>query len=559
MTDPLLEQIHGLIDGTLDADAHQALQQRLLTDAAARAIYRERMDVEAALHTWAVEESDISPTRPAAHRVAGESGFHRTPTAVTLATVVATLAIAALLTAVVWQKKTGHQQVIAETPTAEAGDLTLGQLFQQADCQWGHGPAGGRFSTGRLELTDGVAELRFDSGTRVILESPCTVDVDSGDTARLLDGNVFVVVSEVSNGFLLTTPDARIVDEATQYAVACDAEGTEVHVFDGSVQWMTTDTSSAESTRIESGEARRFSRSNPGSVLHVPFGQRQFVRQLEADLRDAAGTALLAYDGFENLAGRMRRGRSGFGWVGGWESAGRSGGPLGEIRDAPQDTVFQMSRQGRRLLVADGGMDMRRSLATSLDVTATAVYVSVLARRVNGGDGFADPAPDPRAQTAFQLLLEPNAVSPRFTRRHSVSFGVTSNATAFVNNAGRVRESVTKFADNQTCLLVFRFSASPSDRSAALRVYPPGAAVDSGEPDAWSIADVAAARSMTVRSVRLITGNNGQWQFDELKIGSSWAAVLPSTAVPQTAPTDASVENWAPSDTRHTAAVSDQP
>ncbi|MCR9200818.1 MAG: hypothetical protein NXI04_19450 [Planctomycetaceae bacterium] len=85
---------------------------------------------------------------------------------------------------------------------------------------------------------------------------------------------------------------------------------------------------------------------------------------------------------------------------------------------------------------------------------------------------------------------------------------------------------------------MFRYSAGAGDSAAALRIYSPETEVDLGEPEAWSIADVAVATSINVHSVRLITGPDGHWQFDELKIGTSWAAVLPSTVLPAIGPAD---------------------
>jgi hypothetical protein len=58
--------------------------------------------------------------------------------------------------------------------------------------------------------------------------------------------------------------------------------------------------------RISTGEARRYLRTEPSRSHRIPFGQGQFVRKIEAEILQASGGELLAYDGFENLAGQLR-------------------------------------------------------------------------------------------------------------------------------------------------------------------------------------------------------------------------------------------------------------
>ena len=59
--------------------------------------------------------------------------------------------------------------------------------------------------------------------------------------------------------------------------------------FDGSVLWVPQTKASAEEDRIEAGQARSYSRSDPTQRKHIPFGQRQFVKRLESELREQAG------------------------------------------------------------------------------------------------------------------------------------------------------------------------------------------------------------------------------------------------------------------------------
>ena len=118
--------------------------------------------------------------------------------------------------------------------------------------------------------------------------------------------------------------------------------------------------------RIEAGQAKQYTRSKPTDGKFIPFGRRQFVWSIEQDVRDSTEGEIIAYDGFENLAGRIRRGRSGFGWSGGWFPSGQRRDSAAEIIDAPAGTVFGVKRDQRRLMLCSGGTDIRRELSPPL-------------------------------------------------------------------------------------------------------------------------------------------------------------------------------------------------
>lgn len=524
MSDEILhQQINDLINGSINEAAHQELQQRLKSDATARAVFRERMDLEASLRTWAADGLiDEQPAVKRAPRPERRKRFWSRWKVTLLATAVSILVIA------VWRalEPDPEQREVAEQPRESAPqestrtEMLLGRLVQQANCIWEQAPSlqEDRFRTGMIKLVSGTAELRFDSGTNVILEGPCELSVETVDTARLLAGNIFVDVTEVSNGFLLETPESQIIDEGTQYAVSLDSEAAEVHVFDGSVIWTPTKSDADFEDRITSGEARRYLRSEPARSHHIPFGQRQFVRRIEERVREAGGGNLLAYDGFENLAGQLRRGRSGFGWAGGWVSAGRGRGSLAEIIDAPDDVVFGVDRSGRRLLSLRGGDDLLRSFESPIELSSrTSIFLSLLVSR---------SSPAGEEDTAIQVFLEPKSASPRFTRRHSVSFGVRSDGQPFVNNAGTIDVSAVPLSDGEAHLFVFKLEALQNTTKASLRVFRTGEFVDATQPSAWTVHSTASPGPTEFTSIRISLGTQAAVQVDELQIANSWSAAV---------------------------------
>lgn len=529
----LLRQINDLINGTIGETAHRELQKRLKSDAAARAVFRERIDLEAGLRTWAAD--GLLDEQPAANQtppMVSPKRLWSRWTVTLLATAASTLAIAFW-----WTQQPGPaQREVAEQPRqtdpqeSNRPAQLLGRLVQQADCVWEQGPSlqEDRFSPGMLKLTSGAAELRFDSGTNVILEGPCELKIETVDSAQLLAGTVFVDVTEISNGFLLETPEAQIIDDGTQYAVALDSQATEVHVFDGSVIWTSAESDSDFEERIPSGEARRYLRSDPGRSRHIPFGQRQFVQRIEEAVRDAGGGDLLAYDGFENLAGQLRRGRSGFGWAGGWESVGRGRGPLAEVTDAPNDIVFGIDRSGRRLLSLRGGDTLRRQFEAPINLSpGKTVFVSLLMSRISSSV---------EEDSSVQIILEPESASRRYQLRHSVSFGITSQGEPFVNNAGTIGKDALELSEGGTYLLILKYVFDSRGTSAGLRVYSPGRAIDLIEPTVWTETRSSFAPPASFMSLRIAAAQSRDWQVDELKIGDSWSAVVATVPDSKTAP-----------------------
>jgi ferric-dicitrate binding protein FerR (iron transport regulator) len=532
MSDETLQQsINALINGTLTEAEHQSLQNHLKENAAARAIFRERMDIEAGLRTWA---ADNGAQR---HVLISDSAIKESlrPDWGRRITLIA-MAASILAIAVWWTHRPDRDQLnLADQqnkPTPKATQPTappLGKWIAQAACVWQQSPSlpDGMFNAGMIKLTSGAAELRFDSGTNVILEGPCEILVNTADSARLLAGTVFVNVTEVSNGFLLETPEAQIIDEGTQYAVALDSLATEIHVFDGSVIWTPTNADVDFEDRITTGDARRYLRSEPGPSLRIPFGQRQFVRRIDERIREAAGGELLAYDGFENLAGQLRRDRSGFGWSGGWESAGFGRGPLAEVIDAPNDIVFGNDRSGRRLLSLQGGESVRRQFEKPIELSpGETIFVSLLISRQVSGEQASNDGKGDEQSAAIQIVLEPDSVSPRFTKRHSVSFGVRSDRRLFLNNSGTIDETATSLAVGEPHLLVLMYKAESNTTTANLRVYLANELIDEAQPSVWTVNGTASTGPTKFTSIRLSLGTLAAAQIDEMRISDSWNAAI---------------------------------
>ncbi|MFG0288356.1 MAG: FecR domain-containing protein [Rhodopirellula sp. JB044] len=548
----LLEWIDELVSGDISAEDHADLQKVLKVDPAARGVFRERMDIEAGLRTWAAESelaSDSEPSSQKSLRPASELTFRgmiRRPYLIAFAAAAGILLFIGTQVGVIEvgmplrvareeiaRAENPGNKVVSDPVRNDLANPFVGVIRQRDDCQWAIRPvsANGQFAVGAFSLQKGVAELAFDSGTDITLQAPCEIEVTSRDTARLIDGNVYVNVTELSNGFVLRTPESRILDEGTEYGVSVGEQATEVHVFDGRVVWIPDDAGNVSQAdveeRIDAGQAKSYLRSQPTRSKFIPFGKRQFVRRVEQQIKQSAGDALLAYDGFENLAGRVRRGRSGFGWSDGWQAGksqagGRRQGQLADIIDAPADAVFGIDRDGHRLMSIPNGSDLRRAFNQPLVVgSGESLFVAVLIQQSSASQ-------DDQGRSLV-ISLEPD-LPGRGRRLHQiVSFGITTQGFPFINSGDSIAKTATRIVPGMTYLCVLRLPAENETEETivrpTLRLYQPEEHVDATEPSTWTVTGQRRYVRYPPASLRISTGDRATWQIDELKVGTTWSAV----------------------------------
>lgn len=128
----------------------------------------------------------------------------------------------------------------AVAKTDPAPSPTVATLADTRACKWGAGSLptaeGSRLAAGNLELLEGLATLRFDSGVTVTLEAPVVLEVVDAMKCRLLRGAAVAWVPDGAQGFRLDTPDALLTDYGTRFGVTANEDGTsQVLVLEGEV------------------------------------------------------------------------------------------------------------------------------------------------------------------------------------------------------------------------------------------------------------------------------------------------------------------------------------
>jgi len=139
----------------------------------------------------------------------------------------------------------------------EATPETVATLIQAQNCKW----AGSDLPTaenaplqaGTLNLLEGMATLKFESGATVTMEAPAKIKILDKMHCQLLEGSVTADVPEPAHGFTIDTPDLKLVDLGTRFGVAIGSTGnSQVFVFEGEVK--VNDLSGKEIRRLTEGK-----------------------------------------------------------------------------------------------------------------------------------------------------------------------------------------------------------------------------------------------------------------------------------------------------------------
>ncbi len=228
----LIEQAERYTDGRLSEAEATVLDQRLKTDPEARRVFAEALHLGAELRHESNSSFAAAPV-PAAER----APFHWWQYAA---------AIVLCISAGMWF-----------SPRAQKSK-TVATLTKAQQCQWAGSSLptvqGARLSPGLLDLTDGLATLKFDSGAEVIMEAPATIEVLDSMNCRLKRGTVVADVPPSAKGFSIDTTQAKVVDWGTRFGVSAGEDGNYmVRVLEGRVDVKHKDT--AEVKQLIKGQS----------------------------------------------------------------------------------------------------------------------------------------------------------------------------------------------------------------------------------------------------------------------------------------------------------------
>ncbi|MEM6330309.1 MAG: FecR domain-containing protein [Planctomycetota bacterium] len=269
------DELLGLIDASCEERCSdqqiERLEKALLESADARRLYVRYRDMHAALRWHSASAEDLaggpaSPgvqplVRPAAERAAAPRPPRWELTAAISAGLAASIAafIAGGYVAgergqsAMAQASGGVAQVerpaglsgadgaLAQRAAAYSRPDTAAHVTGLVDCRWAPGDRSLRFGQPvaagqQIELDDGLVQLTFVDGAKVILQGPARFLPRSPQHADLQLGKLAAIVPEQARGYTVRTPTAEVVDLGTEFGIDVSQGGvTEVHVLDGDV------------------------------------------------------------------------------------------------------------------------------------------------------------------------------------------------------------------------------------------------------------------------------------------------------------------------------------
>jgi hypothetical protein len=204
-----------------------------------------------------------------------------------------------------------HHEVAAGNTVPAGANLpasrapSIARITAARNCRWEDGQAafniGDSLTIGQsLRLTSGVAELKFDIGATVIVQSPATFSVESGKAIRMSAGKLTAEITKPeARGFKVLTPEATYVDQGTEFGVEVAPGGnSRVHVFQGAVDLSLTGKNGIElpPQRLRASFGARLDGDAPQVTFLHDTGDA-FIRSLGQTDRDPH---VIAYWRFED-------------------------------------------------------------------------------------------------------------------------------------------------------------------------------------------------------------------------------------------------------------------
>ncbi|TWU27766.1 FecR domain-containing protein [Bythopirellula polymerisocia] len=385
----LLQVLGDLCNGQLNALDEPWLQDLLTENASARAVYIDYLELDASLTAEGITLADQDMTSAdasittAAHDLAnfssssavstGRSGiasfWRKLPSWAVAATLfgIALFSSATTLGLISLLKSTDSQVAVASAQVVARITGTQNSLWRHEETHpigYGSELVAGQ----ELELIEGLAEITFNDGATVLLESPARFLVKAPHEVRLEEGRMAAVVPAQSHGFRVHTRNLDIFDAGTEFGLMARQSGAaELHVFNGAVRADILDSTGKALRRLELN-ASEAARVNPVSttVAEFPADKAAFVCSLEPTTGPRDG--LLAYEGFDYPAGPLDAQNGGYGWAGPWFgiAADSKAGPDSNGVAVGSLTSKGIVPMGNRAVQTAQQNRIRRTLATSI-------------------------------------------------------------------------------------------------------------------------------------------------------------------------------------------------
>lgn len=521
LRDELFELLGALVDDRLTRSQSERLEEILLSSAEARQFYFDYLDMHSGLHRWQMEEDEVEPLdafRGELEKIVDQRRPSRLSWAKAarygaMVLLVVTLAFAArwLLVAGGGGQSTDNAKIAEERVTTVY--RTQGCVWSAEQSEW---RVGWRPTAGPISLEQGVAELAFDGGARLLLEGPTRGTILGRNRIALVWGRLVADTRHASQPFTVVTPNARLTSRDGEFGVELTPDGAcQLHVFDGEVHREFTGAapSSASSlSSIRSGKAQLW---DDRVARAIPLAAARFVRRIappssaEIDRR-----CLLARESF---AGSLLEDRAELdtGWLGDWSvELGRDS--LASLDDGLYRTVGSTSATSGALR-AEGPLRMHRRLSTPISFQQDDLYY--FACLVQVGEGSAEK----EGQIRWTLTD-----SRKRNAKGGVAIGLAAGEQVIhARLDGRSVSRAFSLKAGETHLLVAKLvGGAQAQDQVFLRVFQPSEPVLPEEPRYWSLATESARCDGEFDTVSLQIDGTSSVTVDEFRLATTWQGAV---------------------------------
>jgi ferric-dicitrate binding protein FerR (iron transport regulator) len=413
-----------------------------------------------------------------------------------------------------------------ETASTHSSDCVATLLFAD-ECHWNL-VEGQRIPTGPLHLERGLAVLRFDGGAAVVVQGPTNLELVSRGFARLTRGRLTVRAPAEAAGFTVRTPASDVVDLGTEFAVVVEGNGaTEVHVLEGEVSYAKADAPPDIMELLGAGKAVRFDEARVDAPRAVPLKAPRFSELLHQAHIGPREDLLLVHEGFDYPLGRLPAAdaRGGFGWGGPWRlspGAKRNGIDADALNITSRKLNVPWPVGGGRGPMLEATPDYQsriRPLAQPVRLDEDGVYyVSLMVRW--------ETPPEGPGNTSVRMVLRNSA---NFNGDHVMFNLPASHRPQIDMRSGAIFTSQKMITRNETQFWVGKIVARKNGEDEVFfRVYGEQEPLDLIEPADWSVRSRGVHSDAQLDLLLLSKFGGGTCIWDEIRIGKSWRAVVPT-------------------------------
>ncbi len=129
-------------------------------------------------------------------------------------------------------------------------------------------------------LSEGMLELTFPIGAKVVVNSPSVIEVLSEDRMQVIVGSCSVYAPPGAEGFRVDTPGAEVIDLGTRFSVGVSESGeTDVHVVEGAAIIRSIN-DSGETITLHERQSRHFGNPSNAGSSPLKFTSQSYIDQL---------------------------------------------------------------------------------------------------------------------------------------------------------------------------------------------------------------------------------------------------------------------------------------